>query len=178
MIFRTAIVVLILITNPYLDAHMENFYDSVLNQQADDQSPKLKCTISTSDVNWRTGNEQAEVSVDIQFQGTTELSVMPSVHLIALPKKHGLEQSEYWAPFAVPAGASTKVKQKVSAGTGAHGVRLVPTHLLWAPTKSSVWPSQSFAKAVPTGRYSVQVQLELGDGKTVSSNEIEITVIK
>lgn len=158
---------------------MKDVSAGMLNQEmGNDQSPKLKCTVSINNSRWRTGNQGAEISVEIQFQGTTELSVMPSVHLAALPKKHDLEQSEYWAPFAIPTGASTKEQQKVSAAGRVHSVRLAPTQLLWASTKSSVWPSQNFAKAVAPGRYSLQVELELTDGKVVSSNEIEITIAK
>src|ERR1700752_2119474 len=123
MALQTAMLALVLLTNLSSDAHMTNLSDGVLNQEnADAQSPKLKCIISTNNASWRLGNEGAEISVDVQVQGTAELSVMPSVHLIALPKKRDLEQSEYWAPFAVPTGASTKEKQKLSAATGSRSV--------------------------------------------------------
>jgi hypothetical protein len=145
-----------------------------------DQGPKIKCRISTSDANWRSENTGATVAVDIQFQGATELSVMPSLHMIALPKKHGLNQNEYWAPFAIPSGASTKMTQKLSPAreTSTRSVRLVPGQLLWAPTMSSVWPAEEFAKTVPQGEYNLQVQLEIKGGKTISSNEVTITVLK
>ena len=125
--------------------------------------------------------------VEFQCQGATDMSAMPSLHLIALPKKQGLDQTEYWAPFAIPDGASTKNNQKLNP---APFVRLIqgrllwaPTkssvgRLLWAPTKSSVWPSQEFAKTVPPGEYSVQVQLEMNSGETISSNEVTVTVLK
>src|SRR6266480_1158507 len=182
MALRSSTLVLILLANyGPLGVHMRNFSDGVLKQeQGDDQSPKIQCTINTNDVKWETRKAGAEVSVEIQFEGTAELSVLPSVHLIALPKKHNLEQREYWAPFAVTTGASTKEKQRLTPVTAAHSlsVRVVPSQLLWAPTKSSVWPSHSFAKAVPPGQYGLQVQFELSDGKTISSNEVEIAIIK
>jgi hypothetical protein len=131
-------------------------------------------------VNWRFEKTGAAVALEIQFQGARELSVMPSLRLIALPKKHGLDQTEYWAPFNITNGASAKESQKLTPADGAkpRSIRLVPAQLLWAPTKSSVWPSQDFAKTVPPGRYNLQVQLELSGGKTISSNEVEINIIK
>jgi len=173
MPFRSAILVLILLTNQ--GSGMKDFSEGNLRQEnADDQSPKIKCTISTNDVIWHLKSADAAV-VEFQFQGATDLSAMPSLHMTALPKKQGLDQNEYWAPFAIPSGASAKETQKLSP---ARSVRLVPGRLLWAPTKSSVWPSQEFTKTVAPGEYSLQVQLETDGGKTISSNEVTITVLK
>ena len=182
MALRSAILVLILITNHVaLNGDMKNFPEGELRQEkGDNQSPKISCTISTNGVNWRSQKTGTAVTVHIQFQEAMELSVMTSLHLIALPKKHGLDQNEYWAPFAIANGASTKETQKLSSAGASSPLsdRLVPAQLLWAPTKSSVWPSQDFAKTVPPGEYGLQVQLEINGGKTISSNEVMVTVLK
>lgn len=182
MLFRSAILVLALLTNHgVVNKGMKDFSESNLSQEkGDDQIPKIKCTINTNDVAWHSRSADATVAVEFQFQGATDLSVMPSLHMTALPKKQGLDQNEYWAPFAIPSGVSTKETQKLSpvGGPNTRSLRLVPGRLLWAPTKSSVWPSQEFAKTVPPGEYSLQVQLEINGGTTISSNEVTITLLK
>ena len=176
MLFRSAILVLILLTNQGAwSSGMSNYSDSDVRQaKGREQASTIRCEIKASDVTWHLKSVDAAV-VGFQCQGPTDMSAMPSLHMIALPKKQGLDQTEYWAPFAIPSGASTKNSQKLSP---APSVRLVPGRLLWAPTKSSVWPSQEFAKTVPPGEYSVQVQLEINSGETISSNEIKVTVLK
>lgn len=179
---QSAFVVLILLTgHSAVNSGVKvSFEGELKREKSNDQNPKIKCTISTNNVNWRSENTSAAVSVEIQFQGPTELSVMPSLRMIALPKTHGLDQNEYWAPFTIINGVNTKEAQKLSAVKGAstRSVRLVPVQLLWASTKSSVWPSQGFAKTVHPGDYSVEVQLEINGRKTICSNEITIAVLK
>jgi hypothetical protein len=176
MLFRSAILVLILITSQGASSRaMKDYSDSDLRQaKGQQQSPTIRCEIRTNDVTWHLKSADAAV-VEFQCQGATNMSAMPSLHMIALPKKQGLDQTEYWAPFAIPGGASTKNSQKLAPAPSA---RLVPGRLLWAPTKSSVWPSQEFAKTVPPGEYTVQVQLEINSGETISSNEVTVTVAK
>jgi hypothetical protein len=182
MVCRSAILILALLVNcSALGGHLMGFAKGEPQQETrEGQTPKVKCTISTTDVKWRLGGEHPAVSIHIQFQGAAEVSVMPSIHLSALPKRHGLDQVEYWAPFNVNTGVTSRESQKVRAGSksNARSVRVIPTQLLWAPTKSSVWPCQGFAKTVPPGRYSLRVELELVTGSTVRSNEIAITVVK
>ena len=100
------------------------------------------------------------------------------MRLVALPTKPGLEGAEYWAPFDVADGRTTTRAQTFDPGseTIRQPIQLVPSKLLWAPAKSSVWPSHGFARTVPAGRNGLRIQLELDTGVTVSSNEIEITV--
>jgi hypothetical protein len=170
---------LLLANHDSLDGGVKNPYDGELKQgKKEGQSSKIKCTASTSDATWHSDNASATVLVEIHFQGTVQVKLMPSLHLMALPKKHGLQQEEYWAPFDVTSGASTKENQKLDPAARARSVRLIPAELLWAPAKSSIWPSQDFSKTVPPGHYSLQVQLELKNGKTISSNEVSITVVK
>ena len=149
-------------------------------ENEDGQISKIKCTISTSDLTWR--NEVAGTSVFVvtQCHGTSGFTVMPSLHLAPLTANSGLDHGEYWAPFNLTTGASTKESQTVSPSTETQirSVRLLPTKLLWAPTKSSVWPSQNFAKTVPSGRYRLRLEIEVNGGKTVSSNEIKINILK
>lgn len=176
MLFRSAILVLILLTIQAASSDgMKDYSDSDLRQaKGQEQTPTIRCTIRTNDVSWHLKSADAAV-VEFQCQGATDMSAMPSLHMIALPKKQGLDQTEYWAPFAIPGGASTKNNQRINPGLS---VRLVPGRLLWAPTKSSVWPSQEFTKTVPPGEYSVQVQLEINSGETISSNEVTVAVLK
>ncbi len=182
MSLRSAILILALLANRgTLDRHSMSFSEGDLTQdKKGGEAPKFRCTISTSDVEWSPSSAKSAVSVRIQFERVTEVSVMPSLHLIALPKRHGLSQVEYWAPFDVNSGATTKESQVLRVENKAitRSVRVIPTQLLWASTKSSVWPFQGFERTVRPGRYSVQVQLELAEGTTVRSNEVAITVVK
>jgi len=176
MFLRSGVLILLLVTGQrFVSSGTGDVPEGEMTQEkGTDESPKIKCTISTNDVAWHLKSADA-VAVEFQFQGAADLSAMPSLHMIALPKRHGLDQNEYWAPFAIPSGTSSKETQKLSP---AGSVRLVPGRLLWASTKSSVWPSQEFAKTVPPGEYSLQVQLEINGGKTISTNEVTVTVLK
>jgi hypothetical protein len=138
------------------------------------------CKITTSDTSWRLKKSSATVSVEIQYMGSSEISVMPSLELFGLPKKEGLGQIEYWAPFALSTGESTKSQQKLAPTpkAGPLSVHLLPRKLFWASSLSSVWPDRNLVKTVPPGNYSVQVQLELSDGTKVVSNEIPISILK
>ena len=178
MLLRAATIILTLLTNgSFVNAGFKDFSERNLRQAKDDPRRKIKCIISTNDMTWHSGSGDAAIAVEFQLQGATELSLMPSLHMTALPKRQGVDENEYWAPFAIPSGASTKETQKLRAA-GVHSLRLVPGQLLWAPTKSSVWPSQQFAKIVPPGEYSLQVQLEIEKGGTITSNEGTVTVLK
>jgi hypothetical protein len=179
MTLRSTIVILMLLANhTSLDGRVKNLYGG--QEDRDGQSSQIKCTIRTSDLTWRTETVGTTVLVVIQCQGTSGFTVMPSLHLVPLPRQSGPDQGEYWAPFNLTTGASTKKWQVVSPTTETHtrSVRLPPTKLRWASTKSSVWPFQEFTKTVLPGRYSLHVELEVSGGKTVSSNEIKITVLK
>jgi len=179
VILRFTMVILMLFANHVSrDSGVKNPYGRQENE--DGKNSQIKCTISTSDLTWH--NEAAGTSVFVvtQCQGIRGFTVMPSLHLAPLPTPSGPDHGEYWAPFNLTTGASTKESQIVSPSTETQmrSVRLLPTKLLWAPTKSSVWPSQNFAKTVPYGRYSLRLELEVNGGKTVSSNEIKINILK
>jgi len=140
----------------------------------------ITCRITASDTNWRLKKSSATVSVEIQYLGSSEISVMPSLELFRLPKTEGLGQIEYWAPFALSTGVSTRSQQELvpTSKPGPLSVKLLPAELLWAPSLSSVWPDGNLVKTVPPGNYSLQVQLELSDGTKIASNEIPITILK
>jgi hypothetical protein len=131
-------------------------------------------------VRWRVHDRPIVISVEIEVHGTISTSVMPAVHLTALPKKGGIYQDEYWAPFNVATGKSTSDWQKLgyAAERKPLTVRLLPFELLWAPTKSSAWPSGAMTQIVPPGEYSLQLQLEVNNGKTFVANEVQITILK
>lgn len=144
-----------------------------------DQIADIKCTITADKVHWHVKDKNVVISMEIEVRGTIRSSVMPAVQLTALPKIGGLEQQEYWAPFSVATGKSTSDWQKLDfAAENAHSVRLVLSELRWAPTKSSVWPSEAMKEVVPPGEYSLQVCLEVNKGKTFVSNEVQITILK
>lgn len=182
MRFRPAALLLLLLNSPGAsNSSLKNIPGGVLSQEVGGKrSTEIRCTIATKDVRWRVGDKDTAVEVYIQSKGATDLSVLPSLHMILLPKKQGLDPNEYWAPFAIPNGASTKKTQKLSTTGDARtlSVRLVPARLLWASTKTSVWPSQEFAKIILPGKYSLNVQLEIDGGRTISSNGITVSVLK
>jgi hypothetical protein len=88
-------------------------------------------------------------------------------------KKEGAYQDAYWATFSVATGKSTSKWQKLSdeGKKKPLSIRLVPSELLWAPTKSSVWPSDVIRKAVPLGEYNLPLQFEVNTGKTFGSDK-------
>lgn len=182
MILQSAILALMLLANRGdLVGQADGFAESASGQEnGSNESPEITCIITTNNSKWRSKRAVATVSVGIEFQGMVRVSVMPSVHLTALPKSDGMTQNEYWAPFSVATGASTRNWQKLSIPTGKrrYSLRLVPSRLRWASTRSSVWPSQAMAKTVPPGDYSLVVHLETSEGKAVVSNELKITVLK
>jgi hypothetical protein len=139
---------------------------------------QVRCSVSTTDVVWPSDAGSVTVAPELYFEGPTQIRALPSIRLVALPKRPGLEQAEYWAPFDLANGGTTTRAQTIKSSSESvrRPIRVVPGKLLWAPTKSSVWPSREFAKAVPRGHYGLRIQLELDGGETLSSNEIEITV--
>jgi hypothetical protein len=123
----------------------------------------------------------AAISFEVELNGEVDVLVMPSVQLTALPRKTDeLNQDQYWAPFDLDSAASTNKWQQLTN----HGkpqrrtVRLVPSRLSWAKTKSSTWPSQAFSQVVPPGDYSLQVKLDTRDYKATASNEVTVTIVK
>ncbi|SRR6266702_4072307 len=182
MSFRSAILMLAVLANfSAIDGHIMSFpEDELTHENRGDKAPKVKCAISANNVEWSSRSAESSVSVHIQFEGAKEISVTASLQLTALPKGHGLGKDEYWAPFDAASGRTTKGSQTLRAPDERYNrsVQLVPTQLFWASTKSSVWPSDDFAKTVPPGPYSLQVQLELTGGATIKSNEITINVVK
>lgn len=139
----------------------------------------IKCTIAADQVRWQVDHTPA-VSVEIDIRRSVKTSVMPALHLSALPKKAGIYQEEYWAPFSIAKGTATSEWQRLSIGADKKpfSVRLVPSELQWAATKSSAWPSDPMAKVVPPGEYSLQVEIEVNKDNTFTSNEVRVIVIK
>jgi hypothetical protein len=179
LVLKSTMVILMLLANHASpDSGVKNPYGGQENR--DGQSSQIKCTISPSDLTWRNEAAGTSVFVAAQCQGIGGFTVLSSLHLTPLPTQSGPDHGEYWAPFNLTTGASTKKSQVVSpaAGTQTRSVRLLPTTLLWASTKSSDWPAQDFAKTVPAGRYILRLELEVNGGKTVASNEIQINILK
>jgi hypothetical protein len=145
------------------------------------QGPVIKCTVDTSDVRWHLKGKRPTVSIRIEASEGVNISAMPSLYLMSLPKKEGVTEDEYWAPFSITVGTDPHQWQKIDISAGKPILAQVdPIGLRWALTKSSasIWPIQKFATAVPPGRYSLQVRLEVDGGKMVSSNELEISVVR
>jgi hypothetical protein len=151
------------------------------SEQEKNEITGVKCNISAPNLQWRLKDTTATVSLEVEFHGKVDVVVMPSVQLTALPKRaNELEQDQYWAPFDLASGASTNHWKRLTNGdeTQRHTLQLVPSKLSWARTKSSVWPSRTFAGAIPPGQYSLQVKLDTRDYKTILSNEVTVTIVK
>jgi hypothetical protein len=120
------------------------------------------------------------IFAELEVHGTMSTSAVPSVRLTALPKKEGVYQDAYWAPFSVATGKSMSKWQKLSdeGKKKPLSIRLVPSELLWAPTKSSVWPSDAIRKAVPLGEYNLPLQFEVNTGKTFGSDKVRVPILK
>jgi hypothetical protein len=178
MTLRSIILILLLLTSCGAGPGVEKAGGGEMAQGAEKGGRSMiDCTMRTSNPIWRPG-EEATISVEIRFPGGGEFTVLSSVNLVAVPKTAGLLQEEYWAPFDIATGSSTKEWQKLQPTdeTHARSVRMVPSRLLWAATKSSVWPSQPLERAVPRGKYLLRVEFALEPGKTASSNEVEVTI--
>jgi len=157
----------------------DRFSGGLANQQnSDGRFSRVLCSIAASDTTWRVKKMAGTVTTKIEIQAVKDISVMPALHLIALPKKQGLDATEFWAPFDMSTGASTKewLRIRASAKNAPIVIQLSVSELKWASAKSSVWPSRPFAKTVPPGQYSLQAQLEFSEGQPISSNEIVVTV--
>jgi hypothetical protein len=136
---------------------------------------QVRCSISTTDVNWVLDSHVAAVVVELRVDTPKAVTGVASLHLSALPKREDLGAVEYWAPFAVN-GRSTAARQTFHpSATKLTSIRILPSRLRWGTTKSSVWPAREFARAVPPGRYGVRVQIQLDEGASISSNELTIT---
>jgi hypothetical protein len=180
MLTRSIILVLLLLASCKAGQDVLEKSDSVDSSQGTQQSgdPAIDCTIRTSHPIWRRDTDEATVSVEARVHGTNEVTLSSFLLLVAVSKSPGPLQEEYWAPFDIKTGSSTKARQRVLQTDKTHplSVRLAPSQLLWAATKSSVWPSNTLAETVPRGRYILRVEIELEGGKTVSSNEVEISI--
>jgi hypothetical protein len=160
-------------------SNMKNFLGNLSGPVASiKQSSDIKCTITTDNLEWHVKDKPPVITVKFDFHGAINAPVMPSVRLTALPRKEGIHQNAYWAPFTITTGKSMSEWQKLgfAAEKKQLSISLVPSELLWASTKSSVWPSEAMAKTLLPGEYILQVQLEVSGGKTFVSNEIKILV--
>ena len=144
-----------------------------------DQNSELRCTIAASDTRWRVRGSTKQVSIEVDIHGSAESPVMPSLGLVAAPKG-GSHQNEYWAPFSLANGTTSKEWQNLGPTTRSdhRSVRLFPLRLLWAPTKSSAWPSEAIAGVVPLGTYDVLARIETKDHAASLSNRVRITVVR
>jgi hypothetical protein len=150
-------------------------------EQLTSGGPNIKCTVDISSASWRYKDHSPVISIKIESTEEHDLSVIPSVRLMALPKKQGVKEDEYWALFGITAEANTHEWQRLKLSAKKPTmVHVSPKNLLWGLTKSSasMWPVQKFTEAVPPGKYSLQVQLKINSDKTISSNEIEVSVDK
>ncbi len=138
-------------------------------------SVSVECAISTSDLVWTLGKASPKISVEARPRGVS--SAMPALYLIASSRKGATSRQEYWAPFDFTTGSSTAAWQDLSTASRIT-TNLNPAELLWAQTKSSVWPSKSLSDIVSAGRYTLRLEVEVKDGKAFSSNPIEITIAK
>jgi len=176
---RWKLVALALILFVKQDALTSNFQDG--QDDSISGGPHIECRVTTTDAQWRRGKKNPLVSVKLEAGNAVNVSVMPSLHLMALPKQAGPREDEYWAPFSMTDGKEIHDWQLLDLPPGSPvSVQVSPVRLLWGLTKSSgsIWPTQRFSKAVLPGKYSLQVQIETKNGRTISSNEIEITVAR
>ena len=139
----------------------------------------IDSTIRTTHHVWRAG-EQATVFVEIRFRGAKQATVRPSLTLTSVQQTAApvFLQDQYWAPFDITTGSTGRERELLQSTdeTQPLSIRLVPSRLLWAASKSSVWPSQPLEKAVPRGKYLLRVEVEIEPGKTESSNEVAVTI--
>jgi len=143
--------------------------------------PRIECTIATTDTVWRGRKQGPLLSLTLNSEDAVSISVMPSVHLMALPKKEGPLEDEYWALFAIAGEKEIHDWQRIDLRPKTPlSIQLAPMELVWGLTKSSasMWPTQKFSNAVSPGKYNLQVQIETKNGRTILSNDIEITVAR
>jgi hypothetical protein len=117
--------------------------------------------------------------VTVEFGSRNPIDIPFSVFFwLDLVPLDGRETDNFWAPFNLDGKpilpATPKVKWK--SGASRIQIRVAPDDLLWAPTKSSVWPSLRFSRAINPGRYRLLLHVEMIGHKPLESNEIEIIV--
>jgi hypothetical protein len=118
----------------------------------------VKCSIAVD------GKEGVEVSVASRSSAAIEEQV--HTVLILEPSKAGASpgaEDGYWAPVDVGTarhyGANQPRHLSLSPGQILRSV-LSPKALLWDRSISSMWPSRTLVDAVPSGRYSLYLEVE------------------
>lgn len=88
------------------------------------------------------------------------------------------ERDVYWGPFALDRFGPIEANARTSMTLGPGERRRVVIDLrdlLWSPSILSVWPSTSFARAVPEGSYDVKVELTGPQGGLAASPSTRAT---
>src|SRR6266404_4706453 len=136
----------------------------------------LISNVSVSQTEWHTDDPQPTVTLELAVAEDRELDILPSLHLQSEAQQKG-QRREYWAPFDLTSGRTTKESQPTKIQHGSpRSFQAFPMKLKWAKVSSSVWPDASLPETVPPGKYRLRVDLTFKDGRTVSSKEVTVTI--
>jgi len=140
----------------------------------------VDCIAHASITNWTQENSGGSVVVNVRSREKTTLTVLASLELIPLQTKNDQQGNGYWAPFSLQTGNPPNAWEKLQmfSSNDATSVVLHPSQLLWAPTISSIWPSQQLFKTAPPGKYRLHIEISVDGANPVASNEIIITIAK
>jgi hypothetical protein len=137
---------------------------------ASSRLPTLKCTIALG----RDGD------VHVVVENTSPAPITADVHVtLGMESGQGAEIA-YWAPVDLgtsrPYGANEPRHMNLVPG-GAIKAHLTPTSLLWERSISSVWPNKKLGEAVPKGRYTLHLEVELpAPAPILKSNPLAVVV--
>src|SRR5262245_12217365 len=126
----------------------------------------VKCSIAASD-----GGLKATV------ESTAAVPIEADVHVV-LALASADRAPEYWAPVDLgtgqPYGANQPRHLRLRPGQILTAT-LQPAALLWDRSISSVWPSRPLGEVVPSGRYSLRLEIEGPQpGHRATSNSLAV----
>jgi hypothetical protein len=181
-LFRlTALILLLALPNIIASQINENRTDKLRPDRSGDRDTlPISCSISIAQKMWNSRNPSSlePIALQIQAKESTQERVMASIHLVAAASRNaeGLRDT-YWAPFDIATGDATAEWHSLESvfDHNSRVIHLRPSRLLWAPTKSSIWPSDGF-NTIPPGKYDLTVEIEGKTGGTVKSNAVRITL--
>lgn len=148
------------------------------NATVQTDGPKL--VVSVEQPEWARGGP-LWVTLEIRNPGKTDIRGIAALRLVKQPKEE-LERNSLWAPLvlqetsAIP--ASRPAPSVVKAGQELK-FKVDVQQLKWARSISSMWPSEDLFSVGSGGDYSLYLDIQIKEGKTVTplkSNEVKVSL--
>jgi hypothetical protein len=159
-------------------------YVTAQGTAAPPESP-LACTISMSNTSWHKGGTTA-ITVRLRNSSPVDLD-LGAYPVLILSKIPDGPPDSYWTPIDLPANkpaAIRKDRDTTITPLPAHlhipkksAVEFVvdADHMKWDRQISSTWPNRAFWKTIPSGEYSLWLEVGTKDSG-IKSNELRLTI--